>query len=97
MSTDGVCGRGRGGGAAEERAEDGGGVGGQENEIFAHKINLIIKKLKGIHRRVIGRLISSRSAWSFLTLGHSATRHENLATHHQQTSHSHKCFNTLRV
>lgn len=65
MSADGVCGRGRGGGAGEERVEDEGGVGGQENEIFAHTINQIIKKLKEIHRRVIDRLISSRSVWSF--------------------------------
>lgn len=58
-------GEGCGGGAGEERVEDEGGVGGQENEIFAHTINLIIKKLKEIHRRVIDRLISSRSVWSF--------------------------------
>lgn len=45
--------------------EDEGGVGGQENEIFAHTINLIIKKLKEINRRVIDHLISSRSVYSF--------------------------------
>lgn len=45
--------------------EDEGGVGGQENELFAHTINLIIKKLKEINRRVIDHLISSRSVCSF--------------------------------
>lgn len=54
---------------------DEGGVGGQENELFAHTINLIIPKLKGIHRRVIDHLISSRSVYSFnfgRTVGHGA-------------------------
>lgn len=51
--------------ACEKRVEDEGGVGGQENEIFAHTINLIIKKLKEIHRRVIDQLISSRWVYSF--------------------------------
>lgn len=49
------------------------GVGGQENELFAHTINLIIPKLKEIHRRVIDHLISSRSVYSFnfgRTVGH---------------------------
>lgn len=62
--------------------EEGGvGVGGQENELFAHTINLIIKKLKEINRRVIDHLISSRSAHSFDlggTVGHGATRQENV-------------------
>lgn len=66
MSTDAVCGRGHGGdgGGGGGAGEDGRGVGGQEKEIFAHTINVIIKKLKEIHRRVIDRLISSRSRWS---------------------------------
>lgn len=49
----------------EEEAEDEGGVGGQENELFAHTFNLIIKKLKEINRRVIDHLISSRLVYSF--------------------------------
>lgn len=56
--------------------EDEGGVGGQENEIFAHTINLIIKKLKEINRRVIDHLISSRSVYSF-DFGRSDGRGEN--------------------
>lgn len=59
-----------------EVEHDEGGVGGQENELFAHTINLIIQKLKGINRRVIDRLISSRSVCSFnfgRTVGHGAT------------------------
>ena len=51
-----------------EEAEDEGGVGGQENELFAHTINLIIKKLKKINRRVIDHLISSRSDYEFFWL-----------------------------
>lgn len=61
----------------EEEVEDEGGVGGQENELFAHTINLIIKKLKEIKRRVIDQLISSRSLYSFdfgRMVGHGATR-----------------------
>lgn len=42
-----------------------GGVGGQENELSQHTINVIIEKLKVINRRVIDHLISSRSAYSF--------------------------------
>ena len=49
----------------EEEVEGEGGVGGQENELFAHTINLIIKKLKESNRRVIDHLISSRSVYSF--------------------------------
>lgn len=49
----------------EEEDAGGVGVGGQENELFAHTINLIIKKLKEINRRVIDHLISSRSVGSF--------------------------------
>ena len=49
----------------EEEVEDERGVGGQDNELFAHTINLIIKKLKAINRRVIDHLISSRSVYSF--------------------------------
>lgn len=50
----------------EEEVEDEGGVGvgGQENELFAHTINPIIKKLKEINRRVIDHLISSRSVYT---------------------------------
>lgn len=65
----------------EEEVEGEGGVGGQENELFAHTINLIIKKLKEINRRVIDHLISSRSVYSFdfgRTAGHGATRRGNL-------------------
>lgn len=65
----------------EEEVEDEGGVGGQENELFAHTINLIIKKLKEINRRVIDHLISSRSVYSFdfgRMVGHGATRQENV-------------------
>ena len=51
----------------EEEAEGGVGVGGQDNELFAHTINLIMKKLKAINRRVIDQLISPRSV-SFLVL-----------------------------
>jgi len=61
--------------------EDEGGVGGQENELFAHTINLIIKKLKKINRRVIDHLISSRSVYSFdfgRMGGYGATTPENL-------------------
>lgn len=59
----------------EVGVHDGGGVGGQENELFAHTINLIIPKLKEIHRRVIDHLISSRSVYSSnfgRTVGHGA-------------------------
>lgn len=63
----------------EEEVEDEGGVGGQENELCAYKINLIIKKLKKINRRVIDHLISSRSVYSFdfgRKVSHGATRWE---------------------
>lgn len=75
----------------EEEAEDKGGVGGQDNELYAHTINLIIKKLKEINRRVIDHLISSRSRYSFdfaRMMGHCATRE----VHVGKSSHSHKCF-----
>lgn len=56
------------GGREGRRVEvhDEGGVGGQENQLVAHTINLIITKLKGINRRVID-LITSRSVF-FYTL-----------------------------
>lgn len=59
----------------EEEVEDEGGVGvgGQENELFAHTINVIIRKLKEINRRVIDHLISSRSVYSFDFGGTAAT------------------------
>lgn len=43
-----------------EEEEEGVRVGGQENELFAYSINLIMKKLKGINRRVIEHLSVSR-------------------------------------
>lgn len=58
------------------------GVGGQENELFANTINLIIPKLRESHRRVIDRLISSRSVYSLnfgRTLGHGAITKKNVS------------------
>lgn len=84
----------------EEEVEDeeGVGVGGQDNELFAHTINLIIKKLKEINRRVIDHLISSRSVYSFVfgrAVGHGDTKRETLgeiSCNLQRLISSHKCF-----
>lgn len=51
----------------------GGGGGGQENQLIAHTINLIIPKLKGINRRVIDRLITSRSVFFYTLEGQETT------------------------
>lgn len=65
MTRNKVVGRGgREGGRVE--VHDEGGVGGQENQLVAHTINLIIPKLKGINRRVIDHLITSRSVFFIL-------------------------------
>lgn len=61
----------------EEEVDNEGGVGGQEKELFAHTMNLIIMKLRGSNRRVIDHFINSRSVYSFDfgTMGaHGASR-----------------------